>query len=313
MLCKPQYTATNIETLYGNLRSDQIDLNADYQRKIIWDAEKQGKLIDSIMKCYPIPSLIFNIRNGKEVCMDGKQRLTSILNFYQNTICYKEENQNNVFSCVFYSKVDSSLVATKETSRVLTPAEQLAFHKMPLHTVNYVDLDEFTEIEIFHRIQNGMALTSGEKMKAISKNLNKFMTELIKKHETTFTKFFKKNDREQHRPFYTKLFYMFVKGRPDDLFNDGYVIDRLNKTKEKILLAKQKGFEELIDKYMTVLKSSKIKKMKILLLVGLFHFMMLSTISTAMTIEITRDRFGKVKLQGKLTDDNIEMIAKILE
>ena len=62
----------------GLLHSETIDVDAPYQRGLVWDKAKKIKLIDSIFRNYHIPPLVFAVKDdGTMVCVDGKQRLNS--------------------------------------------------------------------------------------------------------------------------------------------------------------------------------------------------------------------------------------------
>src|SRR5438132_13706605 len=65
----------------------RIDLDADYQREKIWSREDQDKLIDSIIKNIDIPKIDLARIKGKEnvdyECIDGKQRMATLLNFFK--------------------------------------------------------------------------------------------------------------------------------------------------------------------------------------------------------------------------------------
>lgn len=60
-----------------------VDLNPEYQRGVVWSLSKQVALIDSIFKHYYVPPVILASIESIEgaeamVCIDGKQRLSSI-------------------------------------------------------------------------------------------------------------------------------------------------------------------------------------------------------------------------------------------
>ena len=65
----------------------RIDLDADYQREKIWSREDQEKLIDSIYQNIDIPKIYLARIKGKEnfefECIDGKQRMATLLNFFK--------------------------------------------------------------------------------------------------------------------------------------------------------------------------------------------------------------------------------------
>src|ERR1700690_2630461 len=63
----------------------RIDLDADYQREVIWSRSNQEQLIDSILQGIDIPKLyLMQVKDNENVdfeCIDGKQRMSSLLNF----------------------------------------------------------------------------------------------------------------------------------------------------------------------------------------------------------------------------------------
>lgn len=101
--------------------SGHIVLDPDYQREVVWDEGRASLLITSILSMirppphisqrltvitvgYFIPPIIFNVKNRivkkngqKEVvytriCVDGKQRLTSVHKFMKGQIGFFDSN-----------------------------------------------------------------------------------------------------------------------------------------------------------------------------------------------------------------------------
>ncbi|KAI0075031.1 hypothetical protein K474DRAFT_1600557, partial [Panus rudis PR-1116 ss-1] len=136
-----QYTA---KSLYDQIVDGLIDLDPEYQREVVWPETKQVSLIDSILRNYYIPPIIFAVTvnaDGSEMrtCIDGKQRLTSI---------QKYTNQR------FYYKQDGS------GKKPLLPRQYMqAFANKQIVCVEYEALSDDQEREIFQRVQNGVALT----------------------------------------------------------------------------------------------------------------------------------------------------------
>lgn len=54
---------------------------------VVWTDAKQSALIKSLLQNYPVPPVYFSVRHDQatgriiRVCLDGKQRLTSIQKF----------------------------------------------------------------------------------------------------------------------------------------------------------------------------------------------------------------------------------------
>ncbi len=64
---------------------DNYNLTPDYQRRITWDNKKRSKLIESLIINIPIPPIfLYEYDYDKYEVMDGLQRLTAIIDFYNN-------------------------------------------------------------------------------------------------------------------------------------------------------------------------------------------------------------------------------------
>src|SRR5260370_26736953 len=65
----------------------RIDLDADYQREKIWSRKNQEELLDSIIQDIDIPKLylakVESNENFDFECIDGKQRMMTLLDFYK--------------------------------------------------------------------------------------------------------------------------------------------------------------------------------------------------------------------------------------
>ena len=61
----------------------RLELNPSYQRDVVWSNSDSQKLLDSVLRGIPLPSIILNQRQNRRVheIVDGKQRLTAILRF----------------------------------------------------------------------------------------------------------------------------------------------------------------------------------------------------------------------------------------
>src|ERR1700676_3343670 len=69
-----------------NMIKEQINLNPDFQRRDRWDEEKQSRFIESIIMNVPIPPVFLGEdQYGMYVVLDGRQRLTAIREFLNNT------------------------------------------------------------------------------------------------------------------------------------------------------------------------------------------------------------------------------------
>ena len=75
----------NVDSLLNQIDRGVLKLNPPWQRKVVWAEKKQRQLLKSVMLNLPLPSFIlFKLPDSshREV-VDGKQRLTSLYNFYK--------------------------------------------------------------------------------------------------------------------------------------------------------------------------------------------------------------------------------------
>ena len=65
----------------------RIDLDADYQREKIWSRDNQETLLDSIVQNIDIPKIYLSrVKDNDNFdfeCIDGKQRMATLLNFFK--------------------------------------------------------------------------------------------------------------------------------------------------------------------------------------------------------------------------------------
>ncbi|KAF8516507.1 hypothetical protein JB92DRAFT_3310266 [Gautieria morchelliformis] len=157
-----QYTA---KALYDQIHDNDINLDPEYQRDVVWSEAKQIGLIDSIFRNFYVPPIIFAVTTEddgteKRVCIDGKQRLTSIQKFIGGLIPHRDAFTNEKLWFI-----DST---TGPKRRLLPPQYKTLFQNKQIVCIEYSELPPDLEREVFQRVQMGMALTTAEKMQAIS-------------------------------------------------------------------------------------------------------------------------------------------------
>lgn len=76
---------TSIQSVYAMYGENKLFVNRRYQRKLVWTLEEKQRLIESIVKRYPIPAILIAERKsaaGYEI-IDGLQRLHAIVSFIE--------------------------------------------------------------------------------------------------------------------------------------------------------------------------------------------------------------------------------------
>jgi len=79
---------TSIQSVYTWYTEDKLHVNRRYQRKLVWTLEEKQKLIDSILKKYPVPAILIAERDsspGTYEIIDGLQRLQAIVSFIETS------------------------------------------------------------------------------------------------------------------------------------------------------------------------------------------------------------------------------------
>ena len=142
-----------VKDLISKVESGELDLGTEYQREVIWSKEKKALLIDSILKDIDIPKiyLAYFVKENRYECIDGKQRIASVLEFYSNDIQatagehYKNLPNNRTF-------LDYEFAVTI----IQSPAKE--------------------EIsELFKRLNFGTPLNGGEQINAMRGDLKDFI------------------------------------------------------------------------------------------------------------------------------------------
>ncbi|KAI9065685.1 hypothetical protein FKP32DRAFT_459384 [Trametes sanguinea] len=187
----PRATTYTCQALYDQIYAGDIDLQPEYQREVVWPDTKQMGLIDSIFRNFYVPPVIFVLNladDGAErrVCVDGKQRLTSIYRFpvghvvlasaaFPDSNVHLSADKDAFTGEKFYFKIDSKSVK----GQVLPERYRKMFLNKQIVCMEYQDITPENEREIFQRVQLGMALTPAERLQAISSPVTSFIRELV--------------------------------------------------------------------------------------------------------------------------------------
>jgi hypothetical protein len=147
----------------------RIDLDADYQREKIWSRKNQEELLDSIVQNIDIPKLylarVTNNDNFDYECIDGKQRMTTLLSFFKPE---PDESQLTV-------RIAGEKYNYKELKKDLPKlAKKIENFKLTFVIYPRIDDDDFLR-EIFRRLQLGVRLNAGELLKTYSGTIRDFI------------------------------------------------------------------------------------------------------------------------------------------
>jgi hypothetical protein len=146
-------------------RRDRYDI-PDWQREEVWDREKKQRLIDSILRGWKLPKFyLVKVSNDDYLVEDGQQRLTSILDFFSNELPLNAESAKK-FGGRFYRDLP------RQTADAFDDFE-----------IEYDLIEGGSEEELkefFQRLQEGMPLTSSEKLNAVHSKLRDYCRSVSK-------------------------------------------------------------------------------------------------------------------------------------
>jgi hypothetical protein len=210
-----------ISSLYDQVKNksksdSRIILDPPYQRDVVWTNDDMSCFIDSIYRGIVPTNIIINIdnENNEKVCIDGKQRITSIVNFINNKIGILY-NENDVEEYIYFNKIpDNDDQVANIKYRVMTNKEKSQFNDTSIPTVKYYDLNFNDQVDIFTRIQKGKKLSIGELTSTYflnSPNNLKTIIKLSDKYRKQLNKFYD-TERKEHQSFLLKLCIFIHKG-----------------------------------------------------------------------------------------------------
>jgi hypothetical protein len=219
----------------------RIDLDADYQREKIWSRVTQEDLIDSIVKNIDIPKIYLARIEGNEnfdfECIDGKQRMATLLNFYK-----PEKSTDSPLTVKIAGERYTYKRLRAELPRL---ADKVDEFELTFVIYPQIEEDEFLR-DIFRRLQLGVRLNSGEMLKSHMGAMRDFVYKEMGK-ETPFLRRTKLSEKRFSRQFTLAQICInsfsrnesgnFVRARYDDLeefFKDKYELDKDDDNLERI-------------------------------------------------------------------------------
>ena len=195
------------------LRS-QYDLEALYQRELVWGLQAKQQLIYSIFKGFLVSPIQIHTKDGgiKEEIIDGKQRLNAIGGFLANSF--------PTLSAINLEDKDLGEIPAGVYFCDLTPDQKEAFrsHSVPVYIVTGATN---REIRLYFRLQNsGNMLNAQEVRNAIASDVRDVVADRISTHPFLKEIYMPNQKRLRRDAFAAQLLYLeFGRqlGIPDNL------------------------------------------------------------------------------------------------
>lgn len=123
-----------------------------HQREFCWDLGRQRKFIQSILKGYPIPSILLSkeaLSDPMHILEDGRQRITTVSRFHKNLFAVAFDKNGE--------ELTYSQLSTDDRARI---------DHETIVAWTFCNATPLDRIEIFDWHQNGAPLSSGERYHA---------------------------------------------------------------------------------------------------------------------------------------------------
>lgn len=179
-----------VMTLVSEIRTVEIgglDLRPKYQRNFIWNNKFKDELIYSIIKNYPIGSIIMRIlkepneKGAKAEIVDGQQRLTTILEFVEEEYEIHSEVSRKIIEEIIESYGDRKEAEFERLKKRLNNKGKIKlkysdlpsivkgrFEAFNISVTKILEASEADVTEYFRYLQNQERLRAGEILHSLS-------------------------------------------------------------------------------------------------------------------------------------------------
>ncbi|WP_338501944.1 DUF262 domain-containing protein [Erwinia aphidicola] len=177
-----------ITEAYRDYKNGKFIINRKYQRKLVWTIEEKQKLIDSIVRGYPIPLILLaHTKDDKYEVIDGMQRLDAIFTFIDNKYSVGEGfyfDTNEFQTSKLYNKE-----AMPEGVKYISQQDCANITEYQLAVTIFPIEDENSVTDIFGRINSGgRQLSNQEKRQAgVDNPLSNFVRKVSSKMRMDIT------------------------------------------------------------------------------------------------------------------------------
>lgn len=98
---KAQYSILHVKRLCED--RGELVISPDFQRNKVWKGKQNEELVESILMGIPIPIMyLFEAKDGKKQVVDGRQRISAVLDFLNNKFKLKDlKILRNLNGCYF--------------------------------------------------------------------------------------------------------------------------------------------------------------------------------------------------------------------
>jgi len=163
----------SVQEGYRLYREAALYVNRRYQRKLVWTEEEKARLIESILKGFPIPLILLAERSkaggaGQYEIIDGLQRMNAIFSFIENAFAVNNAYFDvSEFARAKQASDEGGFISAPTDKSKLSRTECAAFLDYQLAVTIYSPATDDQITDVFGRINSGgKQLSDQEKRQA---------------------------------------------------------------------------------------------------------------------------------------------------
>ena len=175
-----------VNDLLSLKKQQMLIVNAEYQRGVVWTPAQQKKLVDSVLRGYPIPLIYFHhieqaaagLRAERFEVIDGQQRINALYEFHEGAFKLFDPVKDEAEARYpdFIAREECPWGGRRFPE--LTDELKKQFLETPLRIVKIETHDPNQARDLFVRLQAGMPLNSQEKRDAWPGQFTEFVLKL---------------------------------------------------------------------------------------------------------------------------------------
>ncbi|UBI09846.1 DUF262 domain-containing protein [Corynebacterium coyleae] len=171
---KAEFYTSDLSSVLARIIDDEIDLQPEFQRGLVWPKAKQARLIDTVLRGWAIPPVhLIAHQDDTMSVLDGQQRLTALRDF-----------KYNKFKIGGFPPDDEKMKELKGlTFSELNADTQRRFLKYRIPCYEIYDYEPSEPYELFFRLNQPTGLTSAEKRNALFGEARHQVSQLVKAKE----------------------------------------------------------------------------------------------------------------------------------
>lgn len=308
------------------LKTEKLNLNPSYQRSFCWNFNKQRFFIDTIMKRFPVPNFVICTDKDKKECIDGQNRLHTIINFIEHKKLDEEKylyySDDYNMKCYYELTDEETEKLDLETERVFTKEEKEFFNSFVLSLTTIItEIDYKTKQDIFFRLQMGEPPNDAILIKKNENEIMKVCNKLLEINISNKLFYFDKSKNYDNFIFTLINIIKIIDDFGDEnseskiiIRTDKYIFDHVSEYKlnfnEEQIYKKTKEFLEYIQRG----KFKRINELFLFVLSGIYGKYNLDTLKVICRRMIDTEKiddYNKPKKFDKDINDIFKEITKI--